>query len=184
MCARFQAAPKECHLRAIKRIMRYLILTPYLCLWYPKGAHFELIGYSDADYTGCKVDRKSTCRTYQLLDRSLVCWSFKKQNSVTLSTAEAVYVAAGSCCAQLLWVRQTLKDYGYTLNHVPLLCDNKNIIKIGYNHCEHSRTKHIDIRHHFLRDYAIKGDIVISHVRTNKQLTSLPNLLMREYSES
>jgi hypothetical protein len=63
ICARFQAAHKECHLMAVKRIMRYLVFTPYLCLWYPKGAHFELIGYSNADYTGCKVDRKSTFRT-------------------------------------------------------------------------------------------------------------------------
>jgi hypothetical protein len=72
MCARFQATPKECHLRAIKRIMRYLVHTPYLGLWYPKGAHFELIGYSDADYAGCKVDRKSTSGTCQFLGRSLV----------------------------------------------------------------------------------------------------------------
>jgi hypothetical protein len=78
MCARFQAAPKECHLRAIKRIMRYPVLTPYLGLWYPKGAHFELNGYSDADYVGCKVDRKSTSRICQFLGRSLVCWSSKK----------------------------------------------------------------------------------------------------------
>jgi hypothetical protein len=76
MCARFQAAPKECHLRAIKRIMRYLVLTPYLGLWYHKGAHFELIRYSDADYAGCKVDRKSTFETCQFLGRSLV-WSSK-----------------------------------------------------------------------------------------------------------
>jgi hypothetical protein len=73
MCGRFQAAPKECHLRVVKRIMRYLVLTPYLGLWYPKGAHFKLIGYSDADYTGCKVDRKSTSGTCQFLGRSLVC---------------------------------------------------------------------------------------------------------------
>jgi hypothetical protein len=105
MCARFQAAPKECHLRAVKRIMRYLVLTPYLGHWYPKGAHFELIGYSDADYARCKVDRKSTSRTCQFLGRSLLCWSFKKQNSVALSTAEVEYGAAGSCCAQLLWMR-------------------------------------------------------------------------------
>jgi hypothetical protein len=82
MCARFQAAPKECHLRAVKRIMRYLVLTPYLGLWYPKGAHFELIGYSGLDYAGCKVDRKSTSGTCQFLGRSLVCWSSKKQNYV------------------------------------------------------------------------------------------------------
>jgi hypothetical protein len=63
MCARFQATPKECHLRAVKRTIRYLVLTPYLGIWYPKGAHFELIGYSDADYAGCKVDRKRTSET-------------------------------------------------------------------------------------------------------------------------
>jgi hypothetical protein len=173
MCARFQAAPKECHLRVVKRIMSHLVLTPYLGLWYLKGAHFELIGYSDVDYAGCKVDRKSTSGICQFLGRSLVCWSSKKQNSVALSTAEAKYVAAGSCCAQLLWMRQTLKDYGYTLNHLPLLCDNESAIKIAYNTCEHSRTKHIDIRHHFLRDHAIKEDIVTSIVRTNEQLTDI-----------
>jgi hypothetical protein len=74
---------------------------------------------------------------------------------------------------QLLWMRQALKDYGYTLNHVSLLCDNERAIKIAYNPCEHCRTKHIDIRHHFLRDHAIKGDIVISYVRTNEQLTDI-----------
>jgi hypothetical protein len=73
MCARFQATPKEYHLRAIKRVIRYLVLTPYLVLWYLKGAHFELIGYSDANYIGCRVDRKSTFETCQFLDRSLVC---------------------------------------------------------------------------------------------------------------
>jgi hypothetical protein len=104
MCARFQAALKECHLKVVKRNIRYLVLTPYLGLWYPKGAHLELIGYSDADYAGCKVDRKSTSGTCQFLGRSLVCWSSKKQNSVALSTAEAEYVAARSCCAQLLWI--------------------------------------------------------------------------------
>jgi hypothetical protein len=102
-----------------------------------------------------------------------VCWSFKKQNFIALSTTKAEYVAAGSYCAQLLWMRQTLKDYGYTLNHVPVLCDNGSAIKIAYNPCEHSRTKHIDIRHHFLRDHAIEGDIVISHMRSNEQLTDI-----------
>jgi hypothetical protein len=78
MCARFQTAPKECHLRGVKRITRYLVLTPYLVLWYPKGGHFELIGYSDADCAGCKVNRKSTSATCQLFGRSLVCWYSKK----------------------------------------------------------------------------------------------------------
>jgi hypothetical protein len=99
MCVRFQDAHIECHLRVVKKIMRYLILTPYLSLWYPKGAHFELIGYSDADYVGCKVDRKNTSETYQFLDMSLVCWSFKKQNFVALSTVKSEYVTAESYCA-------------------------------------------------------------------------------------
>jgi hypothetical protein len=80
MCARFQADPKEVHLRAMKRIMRYLVYTPKFGLWYPKGSSFDLIGYSDADWAGCKIDRKSTSGTCQFLGRSLVSWASKKQN--------------------------------------------------------------------------------------------------------
>ena len=138
MCARYQAAPKECHLKAVKRIVRYLIHTPNFGIWYPKRASFDLVGYSDSDYAGDKVDRKSTSGTCQFLGRSLVSWSSKKQNSVSLSTAEAEYIAAGSCCAQLLWMTQTLKDYGIYVKHVPLLCDNESAIKIGHNLVQHS----------------------------------------------
>jgi hypothetical protein len=173
MCARIKVAPNDCHLRAVKRIMRYLVFTSNLCLWYPKRSRFELIGYSDADYVGYKVDRKSTSGTYQFLGWSLVSWFLKKQIFVALSTAEVEYVATGSCCTQLFWMRQTLKDYGYTMNHIPLLCDNESAIKIAYNPCEQSRTKHIDIWYQFLRGYTIKGDIVISHVGTNDQLVNI-----------
>jgi hypothetical protein len=108
MCARFQVDPKEVHLRAVKRILRYLVHTPKFGLWCPKGSTFDLIGYSDADWAGCKIDRKSTSGTCQFLGRSLVSWASKKQNSVALSITEAEYIAAGHCCAQLLWMRQTL----------------------------------------------------------------------------
>jgi hypothetical protein len=101
MCARFKSNPKECHLMAVKRIFRYLVHTPNLGLWYPKGSTFDLLGYSDSDYTSCKVDRKSTSGTCQFLGRSLVSWSSKKQNSVALSTIEAEYVATSACCAHL-----------------------------------------------------------------------------------
>jgi hypothetical protein len=161
MCARFQTDPKEVHLRAVKRIMRYLVYTPKFGLWYPKGSTFDLIGYSDADWAGCKIDRKSTSGTCQFLGRSLVSWASKKQNSVALSTTEAEYIAAGHCYAQLLWMRQTLRDYGYKLSKVPLLCDNESIICMADNAVEHSCTKHIDIRYHFLRDHQQKGDIEI-----------------------
>jgi hypothetical protein len=173
MCARFQANLKEVHLRAVKRIMRYLVYTPKFRLWYPKGSTFDLIGYSDADWAGCKIDRKSTSGTCQFLGRSLVSWASKKQNSVALSTAEAEYVAAGHCCVQLHWMRQTLRDYGYKLNKVPLLCDNESAIYMADNPVEHSRTKHIDIRYHFLRDHQQKGDIEIAYVNTHNQLADI-----------
>jgi hypothetical protein len=157
MCARFQANPKEVHLQAVKRIMRYLVYTPKFGLWYPKGYTFDLIGYSDADWAGCKMDRKSTSGICEFLGRSLVSWASKKQNSVALSTTEVEYIVAGHCCAQLLWMRQILRDYGYKLSKVPLLCDNESAIRMVDNPVEHSRTKHIDIRYHFLRDHQQRG---------------------------
>jgi hypothetical protein len=157
MHARFQADPKEVHHRAMKRIVRYLVYTPKFGLWYPKGSTFDLLGYSDADLAGCKIDRKSTSGTCQFLGRPLVSWASKKQNSVALSTVEAEYIAPGHCCAQLLWMRQTLRDYGYKLSKVPLLCDNESAIRMADNPVEHSRTKHIDIRYHFLGNHQQRG---------------------------
>jgi hypothetical protein len=158
MCARFQANPKEVHLRAVKRILRYLLHTPKFGLWYPKGSTFDLIGYSDVDWVGCKIDRKSTSATCQFLGRSLVSWPSKKQNSVALSTAEVEYIAAGHCCAQLLWMRQTLRDYGYKLSKVPLLCDNESAICHSVSLFEGSPTK---------------GDIEIAYVSTKEQLADI-----------
>ena len=87
--------------------------------------------------------------------------------------ANSWVVVSASCCAQLLWMRQTLKDFGYNMKHIPLLCDNETAIKLSNNPMQHSRTKHIDIRHHFLRDHQLKGDIDIRHVRTDEQLADI-----------
>ena len=130
MCARYQANPKESHLTAIKRIFRYLVGTKNLGLWYPKGSTCTLVGFSDADFAGCKLDRKSTSGTCHLLGNSLVSWHSKKQNSVALSTAEAEYVTTGSCCAQILWMKQHLSDFGVNLGTVPIMCDNTSAICI------------------------------------------------------
>jgi hypothetical protein len=86
----------------------------------------------------------STSGTCQLLGRSLVSWSSKKQNSVTLSITEAEYISAGSCCAQLLWMKATLNDFEIKFKNVPLFCDNESAIKMTQNLVQHSRTKHID----------------------------------------
>jgi hypothetical protein len=153
--------------------MRYLVYTPKFGLWYAKGSTFDLIGYSNADWAGCKIDRKSTSGTCQFLGRSLVSWASKKPNSGALSTVEAEYIAVGHCCAQLLWMRQTLRDYGDKLSKVLLLCDNESAIRRANNPVEHSRTKHIDIRYHFLRDHQQKGDIEIAYVNTQNQLADI-----------
>jgi hypothetical protein len=173
MCTRFKAEPKECHLTTMKRILRYLVHTASFGLWYPRGSTFDLVGYSDADYAGCKVERKSTLGTCQFLGRSLVSWASKKQNVVALSTTEAEYIVVGHYCAHLLRMRQTLRDYGYKLRKVSLLCNNENAIRMTENPVEHSHTKHIDIWYHFLRDHSQMGDIVIDHVSTHKQLTDI-----------
>jgi hypothetical protein len=137
MCARFQANSKKAHLCAVKRILRYLKHTPSIGLWYPKGATFDLIGYSDSDHAGCKIDRKSTFGGCHLLGRSLVSWTSKKQNSVALSTAEAEYIVTCAYCTQILYMKQTLLDYGVVLEKVPLLCDNGSVVKIANNLVRH-----------------------------------------------
>ncbi|KAK6143162.1 hypothetical protein DH2020_023510 [Rehmannia glutinosa] len=106
VCARFQSDPKENHMIATKRILRYLKGSQEVGLWYPKKGRFKLIGYSDSNYDGCRVDRKSKSCTCQMLGNRLVSWFSKKQNSIATSTAEAEYIAAGNCCAQVLWMRQ------------------------------------------------------------------------------
>jgi hypothetical protein len=103
-----------------------------------------------------------------------VSWASKKQNSVALSTAEAKYIAIGHYCAHLLWMRQTLRDYGYKLSKVPLLCDNESAIPMADNPVEHSRTKHIDIQYHFLRNHQQRGGgIEIAYVSTKEQLADI-----------
>ncbi|MGI4673471.1 Ty1/Copia family ribonuclease HI [Klebsiella pneumoniae] len=101
LCARFQANPREPHLIAVKRIFRYLKGTPFLGLWYARESDFGLYGYSDADFAGCKIDRKSTSGSCQFLGGRLASWFSKKQKSISTSTAEAEYIAAGGCCAQI-----------------------------------------------------------------------------------
>nr|GEZ73646.1 putative reverse transcriptase, RNA-dependent DNA polymerase [Tanacetum cinerariifolium] len=110
--ARHQVIPKECHLHAFKRFFRYLKGHPKLGLWYPKDSPFDLVAYSDSDYGGATQDHKSTTRGCQFLGRRLISWQCKKQTIVATSTTEAEYVAASSCCRQVLWIQNQLLDYG------------------------------------------------------------------------
>jgi hypothetical protein len=160
-------------LKALKSILRYLKHTPNIGLWYPKGANPTLIGFSDSNFVGSLVDRKSTSRACHFLGRSLVSWSSKKQNSVALSTAEAEYIAAGSCCTQIIYLKQSPVDYNIKHGSVPLLYDNESSMKIAKTSVLHSRTTHIDIRHHFLREKEANGDIALQNVRSEEQLADI-----------
>ena len=173
LCARFQSNPKESHLTAVKRIFRYLIGTENLGLWYPKGQEFSVVGYCDADFAGCRVERKSTSGSCIFLGGCLISWNSKKQNSIALSTAEAEYVASGSCTAQILWVQSQLADYGISIQKIPIMCDNSSAINLAKNPIVHSRTKHIEIRHHFIRDHISKGDIELKFIDTSRQLADI-----------
>ncbi|KAI3770837.1 hypothetical protein L6452_01982 [Arctium lappa] len=146
LCARFQAKPKESHLLAVKKIFRYIKGTPYLGLWYPKSSDYKLIAYSDADFGGNQLDRKSTSGHLQFLSDRLISWASKKQNCVFISTVEAKYVAAASCCAQVLWMKTQLRDYGMLYKTVPIYCDSKSAIAILVKLVQHTKTKHIDMR--------------------------------------
>nr|GEZ47354.1 copia protein [Tanacetum cinerariifolium] len=133
LCARYQAKPTEKYLKEIKRIFRYLWGTVNTGLWYTKDSGFKLIGFSDADYAGCKDTFKSTSGGAQFLGEKMVNWSSKKQDCMALSTAEAEYVSLSACCAQVLWMRTQLTDYGFYFNKIPIYCDSKSAIAISCN---------------------------------------------------
>ncbi|KAJ9562965.1 hypothetical protein OSB04_008125 [Centaurea solstitialis] len=173
VCARFQCEPRESHLGAVKRILKYLKGTPNFGLWYPKDSGFELTAFTDSDHAGCKLNRKSTSGACQFLGDKLVSWSSRKQNCVSLSTAVAEYVAAACCCSQVLWMKIQLADYGYTMHRIPIYCDSSSAIQIAANPVQHSRTKHIDIRYHFIKDHVEKGNVELFFVESERQIADL-----------
>ncbi|KAJ9544370.1 LOW QUALITY PROTEIN: hypothetical protein OSB04_024077 [Centaurea solstitialis] len=168
----YQAKPKESHLAAIKRIFRYLKGTPYYGIWYPKGLGFELQAYTDADYGGYNMDRKSTSGHLQFLGNKLVSWASKKQNCVSTSTAESEYQLRVAV-HKFFGCSPQLRDYGLEYKKIPIYCDSKSAIAISANPVQHSKTKHIDIRYHFLKDNVEKENIELYFVNTEFQLADL-----------
>ncbi|GJY75866.1 retrovirus-related pol polyprotein from transposon TNT 1-94 [Tanacetum coccineum] len=173
MCARYQSKPTKKHLEAVKRVFRYLQGSINMGLWYPKDTAMALTAYADADHAGCQDTRRSTSGSAQFLGDKLVSWSSKKQTSTSISSTEAEYIAMSGCCAQILWMRSQLSDYGFAYNHIPLYCDNKSAIALCCNNVQHSRSKHIDIRHHFIREQVEKGVVELYFVRTEYQLADI-----------
>ncbi|GJW67904.1 hypothetical protein Tco_0122328 [Tanacetum coccineum] len=127
----------------------------------------------DADHVRYNDDCKSTSRGIQFLGDKLVSWSSKKQDCTAMSTAEAEYISLSTCCAQVIWMRTQLLDYGLRYNKIPMSCDSMTAIAIACNPVQHSRTKHINIRYHFIKDHVEKGTIKIYFVGTEYQLADL-----------
>ncbi|GJR32609.1 retrovirus-related pol polyprotein from transposon TNT 1-94 [Tanacetum coccineum] len=174
MCARYQARPTEKHLNAVKRIFRYLKGSVHRGLWYPKDSSFALTAFADADHAGCQDTRRSTSGSIQLLGDRLVSWSSLKAKKMhAISSTEAEYIALSGCYAQVLWMRSQLTDYGFGFNKIPMYCDNKSAIALCCNNVQHSRSKHIDIRFHFIKEHVENGVIELYFVNTEYQLADI-----------
>ncbi|GJT90449.1 retrovirus-related pol polyprotein from transposon TNT 1-94 [Tanacetum coccineum] len=179
-CARYQVRPTEKHLAAVKRIFRYLNNTINMGLWYPKdtlvseGHRFRTNYFFRFRITGLVDSKKSTYGGIQFLDGDkLVSWSSKKQDCTSMSLAEAEYVSLSACCAQVLWLRTQLTDYGFHFDKIPMCCDSKAAIAISCNPVQHSRTKHIDVRYHFIKEQVENGIVESFFIGTEYQLADL-----------
>ncbi|WJX83726.1 hypothetical protein P8452_66368 [Trifolium repens] len=172
-CARYQADPKVSHLTQVKRILKYVNGTSDYGIMYSHCENSILYGYCDADWAGSADDRKSTSGGCFFLGTNLISWFSKKQNCVALSTTEAEYIAAGSSCSQLVWMKQMLKEYNVEQDALTLCCDNMSAINISKNPVQHSKTKHIDIRHHFIRDLVENKIVTLEHVGTKEQVADI-----------
>ncbi|GJX41039.1 hypothetical protein Tco_0256029 [Tanacetum coccineum] len=138
-----------------------------------KESPFDLEAFSDSDYGGSNLDRKSTTGGCQFLGQRLISWQCKKQTIVATSTTEAEYVAAANCCGQVLWVQNQLLDYGFNFMNTKIHIDNESTICIVKNPVYHSKTKHIEIRHHFIRDCYEKKLISVEKIHTDLNVADL-----------
>ncbi|GJZ43343.1 putative ribonuclease H-like domain-containing protein [Tanacetum coccineum] len=171
-CARFQVTLKVSHLHAMKRIFRYLKGQPKLGLWYPRDSPFDLEAFLDSGYAGASLDKKSTTGGCQFLGKRLISWQRKKQTIVANSTIEAEYVAA-NCYGQVLWIQNQMLDYGFNFMNTKIYIDNESAICIVKNLVFHSKTKHIEIRRHFIKDSYEKKLIQVIKIHTNHNVADL-----------
>jgi hypothetical protein len=171
---RYQATPKQSHLLVVKRIFRYLKETMNYGLWYPKNQNFQLSVYSDVDWANCMDERKSTSGGVFFLGDSLVAWLSKKQGSISLSTTEEEYIVVATCCTQVLWMIQTLVDMEvkYTTS-IPIHCDNTSAISVSKNLVFRSKTKHIPIKYHFMREKVTNKIVQVHYIPTKEQIADI-----------
>jgi hypothetical protein len=164
----FRLPPRSSHRTVVQRIFRYLKPTLEFEIWYSTSSSLDLVGFSDTDFAGCGIDRKSTSRSCHFLRSSLIYWCSQKQPSVVQSTTEAEYVAAASCCSQILWIVHTMRDFGVSFERVLHMCDNTSAISVAKNPVFHKKMRYVKRRHHFLRDHVEKGDISMRYIDTER----------------
>jgi hypothetical protein len=142
LCMRFEASPSSSHRMIVQRIFRYLKHTPEFEIWYSASSLLDLVGFSNADFAGCGIDRKIPSGTCHFL--------------------------GSSCCSQILWIVHTMRDFGVRFERVPLMCDNTSVILVAKNPVFHKKIRHVESRHHFLRDHVEKGDIEMRYLDTER----------------
>jgi hypothetical protein len=171
---RYMERPTDSHFQAAKRILRYIKGMTGFGIFYKKGGSEELVGYSDSDYAGDQNDRKSTSGYAFLMNSGAVSWSLKKQLVVTLFTTEAEFVAAASSTCQVVWLRRILTVLNQEQSSPTVVfCDNISAIKLSKNPVMHGRSKHIDVRFHFLRDLVKDGILELIHCSTQQQVADI-----------
>uniref|UniRef100_A0A6N2LT56 Reverse transcriptase Ty1/copia-type domain-containing protein n=1 Tax=Salix viminalis TaxID=40686 RepID=A0A6N2LT56_SALVM len=174
LISRYMERPTELHLQVAKRILRYLKGTAELGIAYKRGKEETLIGFADSAYAGDIDDRKSTSGYIFMLGTGVVSWSSKKQPVVSLSTTEAEFIAAAFSACQGIWLRRVLEKLGHTQSKcTTIYCDNSSAIKLSKNPVMHGRSKHIDVKFHFLRDLTKEGTIELIHCPTQEQLADI-----------
>lgn len=168
------ANPTELHSQILKRVLRYVKGTVNLGIFYKRRDDEELLAYTDSDYAGDLTDRRSTSGYVFSLSGGAVSWSSKKQPVVILSTTEAEYIAATSCATQGIWMRRVLSKLQHTRSKcITILCDNSSTIKSSRNPVLHGRSKHIDVRFHFLRDLTRDGKVELIHCGSHDQVADI-----------
>ena len=174
LISRFMECPTEIHLLAAKRILRYLQGTRDFGLFYKRSEKSNLFGFTDSDYAGDPDDRKSTSGYAFMFGTGAVSWSSKKQPIVTLSSTEAEFVAATACACQAIWLRRILEELQFKQEGATTIyCDNSSAIKLSKNPVLHGRSKHIDVKFHFLRDLTKEGVIDLIHCRSEDQVADI-----------
>jgi hypothetical protein len=181
LISRFMERSTKLHQQAIKRVLRYLKGTAELGIFYKRGEE-KLMAYSDSDYAGDIDDRKSTSGYVFLLGSGAVAWSSKKQPVVTLSTTEAEFIAAASCACQSVWMHRILEKLGHEQNKCTVVfCDNSSTINLSKNPVLHAKSKHIDVRFHFLRDLTKDGVIKLEHCDSKDQIADIMTKPLRQH---